>query len=673
MARLFLWCLVVFAIVSAAACSSKAVSSNGLMVILSTDMKTPDDFDTMRVEVSEQASGTWQTLLSSDFVIPGETRLPTTLAIAAGSSANEEVLLRILALSHGRPRVLREAQLQVPSDRVAELRLVLARVCDGQVKIVSDAADPDSSCASGESCQPSTGACGSNLVDSATLPTYTPGDENEDAGASASAPMDACACDAGRSEASVGDHENGEPGGDANPSASPDANAAADANTNANANADGGDGGCGPGMLVCGGQCVANDIHNCGVCGHDCSVLNHVLGTPSCLTSGACSFPSSACSPGWMHCSGNPDDGCEVDITKATSCGSCTTMCGAGTVCAPGTGAYSCVNTCPLDAPMLCTSEQKCVNTTTAASDCGLCGMVCTTAITHAQPSCAASKCGFTCTSSYQLCNGGCANYATDDANCSGCGMACTGGKHCTNSACGCTGATHDCSGTCVSNTAVATCGSMCSACPVPAANGSSTCNGTSCGIQCATNYSACGTSCVDEQTDANHCGGCTTVCRYGLCQSAVCAASFFGTGNTEAGPTTVTIGASMLAGSSVTSGATSSLVAVGVQTIEAGTKMRLGVYSDNAGKPGTLLAQTAELTTVANAATEGALPSTAVTAGTRYWIMVLTNATIDLGAETATVTWYYTSSTTYGPLPSNPTTMSTTLNLGDLYLVTAP
>lgn len=152
-----------------------------------------------------------------------------------------------------------------------------------------------------------------------------------------------------------------------------------------------------------------------------------------------------------------------------------------------------------------------------------------------------------------------------------------------------------------------------------------------------------------------------------------MCAASFFGTGNTKAGTATVTIGANMLAGSSVTSGASSNLVAVGVQTIEAGTKMRLGVYADNAGKPGTLLAQTAELTTVANAATEGALPSTAITAGTRYWIMVLTNNTIDLAAETATVTWYFTSSTTYGPLPSTATTTSATLNLGDLYIVTAP
>ena len=49
----------------------------------------------------------------------------------------------------------------------------------------------------------------------------------------------------------------------------------------------------------------------------------------------------------------------------------------------------------------------------------------------------------------------------------------------------------HRCGGVCVNNTSVATCGAACSPCPAPP-NGTATCNGNSCGVNCSTNFADC-------------------------------------------------------------------------------------------------------------------------------------------------------------------------------------
>ncbi len=53
-------------------------------------------------------------------------------------------------------------------------------------------------------------------------------------------------------------------------------------------------------------------------------------------------------------------------------------------------------------------------------------------------------------------------------------------------------------------------------------------------------------------------------------------------------------------------------------------TKVVAGLYTDNAGRPGTLLAQGSTSTPTAGAWNQIALPAVAVTAGTKYWISVL-------------------------------------------------
>jgi hypothetical protein len=96
---------------------------------------------------------------------------------------------------------------------------------------------------------------------------------------------------------------------------------------------------CAPPNLTCLAGCVPSDEHNCGTCGHDCTNLPHVTGAVTCAAGGTCSFTASSCAPGWAHCSANPDDGCETDITQPSQCGGCGSahVCAGGDVCTNGT------------------------------------------------------------------------------------------------------------------------------------------------------------------------------------------------------------------------------------------------------------------------------------------------------------------------------------------------
>ena len=252
--------------------------------------------------------------------------------------------------------------------------------------------------------------------------------------------------------------------------------------------------GCGANQIACNGSCVTIDAKNCGTCGHDCTRLPHVSGAGVTCLSGRCVVPPSACAPGFAHCSANPDDGCEADLSQPAHCGTCATTCSGGSpVCSGSAGdggtGFACSSGCPSATPTLCGGS--CVDLTSNAQHCASCPNACPT-IANGQPACANSTCGFTCNSAF-----------------------------------------HSCGGACYADTDVAHCGGACATCSAPA-NGTPACAGGSCTFSCNANYSPCGAACFNLSNDIAHCGSCGTPCSLpnatascvgGACNVAACTA----------------------------------------------------------------------------------------------------------------------------------------------------
>ena len=119
------------------------------------------------------------------------------------------------------------------------------------------------------------------------------------------------------------------------------------------------------------------DRNNCGACGVVCSNAN---GTTACVA-GKC---TPTCDSGHSDCNGNPNDGCEADVSSNATCGS-----GPGGTCAKCVAPISCVAgasgfygcaTCEQRGLKTCPSgagTSKCVDLQTDANNCGSCGTVC--------------------------------------------------------------------------------------------------------------------------------------------------------------------------------------------------------------------------------------------------------------------------------------------------------
>jgi hypothetical protein len=192
----------------------------------------------------------------------------------------------------------------------------------------------------------------------------------------------------------------GAPGGDADATSSgdTDATSSGDAGADAKGNGDatmgpeggspdagGGDvdsgpnspneAGCANAELLCDGGCVpASDKRNCGSCGHDCTSLPQVTGAVSCAA-GGCVFDITACAPGYTHCSGGPDLGCETPIDTTQNCGACNVTCDAG--------APHCAASDDGGPPYACCAAGRtacgstCSDLTTDPNNCGRCGHSC--------------------------------------------------------------------------------------------------------------------------------------------------------------------------------------------------------------------------------------------------------------------------------------------------------
>jgi hypothetical protein len=243
-----------------------------------------------------------------------------------------------------------------------------------------------------------------------------------------------------------------------------------------------------------------NDPSNCGRSAHDCTRLANVrAGAPVQCQGGQCVVPTTSCVEGYGHCSPNPDDGCETNLTRAETCGACGVACsGAAALCANVSGRFQCTNSCGAVTPDMCGTN--CTNLQTDAENCGRCGNSCN--FPNAQAKCVAGSCAVaSCIPGFADCNSdladGCEASLSRAETCGSCTVSCTG----TTMLCANMGGRLQCGNSCAEATP-----------------------------------DNCGTRCANLQTDAQNCGTCGHVCSLpnaqarcvaGSCAVASCNAGF--------------------------------------------------------------------------------------------------------------------------------------------------
>jgi hypothetical protein len=311
---------------------------------------------------------------------------------------------------------------------------------------------------------------------------------------------------------------------------------------------------CAPNFADCDGNaangCEAN-LHSpatCGACGVSC-VLPHA--TASC-GAGVCAVGS--CDLGWGDCDGNPQNGCEADLTSNGSCGACGVACslpGASVSCASGSCKLTACNAGALDCdgnPQNGCEAAPCGNGAhcTQAADCG--SAVCV---------------GGFCAS--PACNDHTKNGGEADVDCGGAcapcgsGFTCAGGGDCQSGVClngacsapGCGDGVKNGSETAVD------CGGACAPCgsgaPCGAAEDcqSGVCLGGHCqAASCNDGLKNGSETAVDCGGSCGSCGagvGCAVAgdCQSGVCSGGVCQMASCGDGVKNGSETDVDCGGS--------------------------------------------------------------------------------------------------------------------------------
>lgn len=164
-----------------AACGNELEPRGQLMIAINSDMSVTKDMDEVRVEV-KRADGTSlpdrQIPILPSQPAPFGKPLPGTLAIVPSDAGGESVRVRLTArrlnqdTGLSESRVVREAIVKVPTDRIAMLSMPLRWLCDGQVEAAegdsfrSACPDEDDTCVAG--------ACKSAKIEQNLLPDYQP-------------------------------------------------------------------------------------------------------------------------------------------------------------------------------------------------------------------------------------------------------------------------------------------------------------------------------------------------------------------------------------------------------------------------------------------------------------------------------------------------------------------
>lgn len=240
-------------------------------------------------------------------------------------------------------------------------------------------------------------------------------------------------------------------------------------------------GACGAAQKACFGNCVPLTDTQYGCTADGCNACKTPHGTPRC-DGQRCAVQ--VCDRGYADCNQNGNDGCESDLSKATSCGGCNVVCPpSAPVCVPMGDTFQCATGCTPTAPLLCGTE--CVSPLSSVNHCGGCNLKCPD-VENGTVECATGRCQFTCKPGFRACGTQC-TVPTDPA----------------------------------------ACGPGCVACPaVP--NAIPTCQADACGFQCNAGFGDCnalpGDGCeASFASDPLNCGACGVSCNGGTCEAGVC------------------------------------------------------------------------------------------------------------------------------------------------------
>jgi hypothetical protein len=267
---------------------------------------------------------------------------------------------------------------------------------------------------------------------------------------------------------------------------------------------------CPSDQKLCGSACVSKTDPGYGCAATSCAPCAFPNAASTCSSGGACAQGS--CHSNYADCNTDSKDGCETDLSKPATCGSCTKACDASApLCSNTNGTFQCVTGCTAPASTLCGSQ--CVDTQTNVNHCSKCDTKCAGPSAHGSVSCTGGQCVTTCAANYTVCGTECVDTKNDLGHCGGCSQACT--KSCVQGLC-CTAGQSNCNGVCSDTSSdLANCGGCGRAC-----NG--TCTSGTC---CAPGLTYCNGVCVDTQTSAAHCGGCGKTCS-GTCNAGSCCAA---------------------------------------------------------------------------------------------------------------------------------------------------
>lgn len=314
---------------------------------------------------------------------------------------------------------------------------------------------------------------------------------------------------------------------------------------------------CATGFLDCNGDpndgCeteVAASLKDCGACGAVCA-LEHAAET---CDAGVCKV--TACEAGFDNCDGDAKNGCEADLARPVTCGTCSNHCSdnGGTAACNG-------GKCSID----CSSgRDDCKNGLTdgcetdlnvSSMNCGTCSKVCPA--TGGTPTCNDGKCGISsCTAPFEDCDSdaqvpggnGCeTNLSNNAQNCGGCGNACyypNGVGKCQNKGCvidHCETGYADCSAAAGCETALGTT-SACRTCSEKCTNqhGTTSCSSSGCKPVCTLGFEDCDgkpeNGCETPLNSLSDCGACnvgcskahaSASCATGICEIASCSDGF--------------------------------------------------------------------------------------------------------------------------------------------------